>query len=80
MRLPGPTWGSPVVVGGVLIEGDCRGTLHAFDVSPPRHDSLASSGRSGSGLHRVDAGGLEGTDLRRTRGGAMYALGPQSQT
>ncbi|MGH9246076.1 MAG: PQQ-binding-like beta-propeller repeat protein [Acidimicrobiales bacterium] len=31
--LPGPTWQSPVVVDDVLIEGDCEGVLHAFDVS-----------------------------------------------
>src|SRR5262249_16943842 len=31
--LTGPTWGSPVVVDHVLLEGDCSGTLHAFDVS-----------------------------------------------
>jgi outer membrane protein assembly factor BamB len=31
-QLPGPTWQSPVVVDDVLIEGDCAGTLHAYDV------------------------------------------------
>ena len=32
-QLPGPTWQSPVVVDGVLLEGDCAGVLHAYDVS-----------------------------------------------
>jgi outer membrane protein assembly factor BamB len=32
-RLPGPTWSSPVVVDDVLIQGDCSGTLRAYDVS-----------------------------------------------
>jgi outer membrane protein assembly factor BamB len=32
-KLPGPTWQSPVVVDNVLIEGDCSGVLHAYDVS-----------------------------------------------
>jgi PQQ-like domain len=33
LDLPGPLWSSPVVVDDVLIQGDCAGTLHAFDVS-----------------------------------------------
>ncbi|MEZ5229587.1 MAG: PQQ-binding-like beta-propeller repeat protein [Acidimicrobiales bacterium] len=33
LRLPGPLWQSPVVVDGVLIQGDCEGGLHAFDLS-----------------------------------------------
>ncbi len=33
LRLPGPLWQSPVVVDDVLIQGDCEGGLHAFDVS-----------------------------------------------
>ena len=80
VRLPGPTWGSPVVVGGVLIEGDCRGTLHAFDVSHP--------GRQPRELWTIRLGGCiestpavwKGRIYVGTRGGAMYALGPQSQT
>jgi outer membrane protein assembly factor BamB len=32
-HLDGPLWSSPVVVDNVLIEGDCSGVLHAFDVS-----------------------------------------------
>ena len=35
-RLPGPTWQSPVVVDDVLIQGDCNGTLHGYDVSDPK--------------------------------------------
>ncbi len=33
LRLPGPLWQSPVVVDDVLLQGDCEGGLHAFDVS-----------------------------------------------
>ncbi len=72
--LPGPTWASPVVVGGVLLQGDCRGVLHAFDVSRQR--------RLPRELWRIRLGGcIEATPAvwrRRvyigTRGGAMYAL------
>ena len=34
--LPGPTWQSPVVVDGVLLQGDCEGVLHAYDISDTR--------------------------------------------
>lgn len=33
LRLPGPLWQSPVVVDGVLLQGDCEGGMNAFDVS-----------------------------------------------
>ena len=31
--LPGPLWQSPVVIDDVLIQGDCEGWLHAFDLT-----------------------------------------------
>jgi outer membrane protein assembly factor BamB len=73
--LPGPTWSSPVVVGGVLLEGDCDGFLNAFDVSRPR----ARPRR----LWRVHLGGCveatpavwRGRIYVGTRAGALYALG-----
>ena len=34
LELPGPLWSSPVVVDDVLIQGDCDGSLHAFDLGP----------------------------------------------
>lgn len=33
LRLPGPLWSSPVVIDGTLVQGDCGGFLHAFDLS-----------------------------------------------
>jgi outer membrane protein assembly factor BamB len=38
LQLTGPTWGSPVVVDDVLVQGDCGGVLRGFDV----HDPLAT--------------------------------------
>ena len=35
LNLPGPLWQSPVVVDGTLIQGDCDGFLHAFDITGP---------------------------------------------
>lgn len=32
-QLAGPTWQSPVVVDGVLLQGDCAGALRAYDLS-----------------------------------------------
>ncbi|MDQ4069532.1 MAG: PQQ-binding-like beta-propeller repeat protein [Actinomycetota bacterium] len=48
-ELPGPTWQSPVVVDDVLLQGDCHGVLHAYDVSdtiadPPELWSLPVGG------------------------------------
>lgn len=47
--LPGPLWQSPVVVDGVLLQGDCFGLLHAYDVSstavdPPELWSIGLGG------------------------------------
>lgn len=47
--LPGPTWQSPVVVDGVLLQGDCNGFLHAYDltstaVDPPELWTVALGG------------------------------------
>jgi outer membrane protein assembly factor BamB len=33
LNLPGPLWQSPVVVDDTLIQGDCEGFLHAYDLS-----------------------------------------------
>jgi outer membrane protein assembly factor BamB len=73
--LPGPTWASPVVVDNVLIEGDCTGVLHAYDVSkegvrPPELWRL-----------KIDSACIESTPAVwqnwiwvGTRGGAMYGI------
>jgi len=78
--LPGPTWASPVVVDNVLIEGDCTGVLHAWDVSkegvrPPELWSL-----------KIDSGCIESTPAVwrnwiwvGTRGGAMFGISEQAQ-
>jgi PQQ-like domain len=49
LHLPGPTWQSSVVVDGVLIQGDCNGVLHAYDVrnthrQPPEIWSITLGG------------------------------------
>ena len=32
LNLPGPLWSSPIVIDGVLLQGDCDGVLHAFEL------------------------------------------------
>jgi outer membrane protein assembly factor BamB len=76
--LPGPTWASPVVVDGVLLQGDCAGVLHAYDVSRQRVRPRE--------LWQIDLGGCieatpavwRGRVYIGTRGGALYALGRHS--
>lgn len=77
--LPGPTWSSPVVVDDVLIQGDCAGVLHAYDVSRPR--------RPPQELWRVRLGGCiestpavwRGMIFVGTRGGAFYGIGDRRE-
>jgi hypothetical protein len=74
-NLPGPVWQSPVVVDDTLLQGDCEGVMHAYDVSdtstaPPE-------------LWNVSLGGCiestpavwDGRMFVGTRGGKFFALG-----
>jgi len=80
ISLSPPTWSSPVVVDGVLIVGDCGGTLHAFDLRP---NPLAGQPHE---RWEVDLGGCiestpavwRGTVYVGTRGGGMFAVGRRS--
>ncbi len=40
VKLPGPVWSSPVVVDDVLIQADCSGVIHAWDVVDTRRDPV----------------------------------------
>ena len=75
IHLPGPLWQSPVVVDGVLIQGDCSGRLRAYDVSntmiePPQIWSITLRGciESTPVVWR-------GTIYIGTRGGQIHAIG-----
>jgi outer membrane protein assembly factor BamB len=85
MQLSGPTWQSPVVMDGILLLGDCRGTMHAFDVA----DTNAAPRK----LWDIKIGGcIESTPAVwggriyfGTRAGYLHALeaaptGPEGQT
>ena len=74
-KLQGPTWQSPVVVDDVLIEGDCNGVLHAYDVSEP--------GKDPPELWSIELGGCiestpavwNGRIYVGTRAGRFWAIG-----
>ena len=75
--LPGPTWQSPVVVEDVLVQGDCRGVLHAYDLTDTRVEPPE--------LWSIDLGGCiestpaiwKGRIYVGTRGGFVFAVGDQ---
>ena len=75
IELFGPTWASPVIVDDVWIQGDCGGTLHAFDVS----DTTVEPTK----LWEVELGGCiestpalwNGKIIVGTRSGFVYAVG-----
>ena len=79
-ELPPPTWQSAVVVDGVLVQGDCEGGLHAYDLS----DTTAAPPE----LWSVDLDGcIESTPALwhgrlfvGTRGGQFYAIGDAEAT
>lgn len=70
-----PVLSSPVVVDGVLVQGDGKGVLHAYDVSRPREQPVP--------LWTVDLGAniesspvvWEGRIYVGTRGGYVYSVG-----
>lgn len=39
LDLPGPLWSSPLIVDDVLIQGDCAGDLHAYDLTQEDPDA-----------------------------------------
>ncbi len=74
LRLPGPLWSSPTVVDDVLIQGDCAGVLHAFDV--------ADTTTAPSELWSIELGGCiesspavwDGRIVVGTRAGAIHSI------
>ena len=73
--LPGPLWQSPVVVDDVLVQGDCNGGLHAYDVSntavrPPELWTVELEGCIES-----TPAAWDGRLFVGTRSGRFYAVG-----
>ncbi|HXF37788.1 MAG TPA: PQQ-binding-like beta-propeller repeat protein, partial [Actinomycetota bacterium] len=73
-RLPGPTWSSPVVVDDVLLQGDCAGVLHAYDVSRPRRPPPERWSVRLDGCIESTPAVWHGWIFVGTRGGGFYAI------
>jgi outer membrane protein assembly factor BamB len=76
-RLPAPLMGSPSIVDGVWLQGDCDGVLHAYDVrntavDPPELWQVPL----GSCIESTPAV-WNGRLYLGTRGGFVYGIGDQ---
>jgi outer membrane protein assembly factor BamB len=75
--LAGPLWSSPVVVDGTLIQGDCQGSVRAYDLA------TAEPGTAPRQLWSVFLGGCvestpavwNGRIFVGTRAGSFFAIG-----
>ncbi|HEY7661040.1 MAG TPA: PQQ-binding-like beta-propeller repeat protein [Actinomycetota bacterium] len=75
IHLAGPTWSSPVPVDDVLLQGDCGGTLHAFDISRPfREPPKLWSLSLGSCIESTPSV-FDDMIWVGTRGGGVYGIG-----
>jgi outer membrane protein assembly factor BamB len=74
IHLVGPTWSSPVPVDDVLLQGDCGGTLHAFDISNPRREPPELWALSLGSCIESTPSVLEGMIWVGTRGGGIYGI------
>jgi hypothetical protein len=76
-KLPGPTWQSPVVVDNVLIEGDCSGFLHGYDVSDTKVEPPEIWTVELSGCIESTPAVFKGRIYVGTRGGFWYIIGDE---
>ena len=74
-KLPGPTWQSPVIIDDVLIEGDCSGVLHAYDVRDTKIDPPQLWSVQLSGCIESTPAVWNGRIYVGARGGKFYAIG-----
>lgn len=74
LRLPGPLWQSPVVVDDVLVQGDCDGVLHGFDVSDTSQTPTELWSVELEGCIESTPAVWDGWIYIGTRAGTFYAL------
>lgn len=72
--LPGPVWQSPVVVDGVLVQGDCHGVLHGYDLSDTTVDPPELWTVHLPGCIEATPAVWEGRIYVGTREGHLYAI------
>jgi hypothetical protein len=75
LRLPGPLWQSPVIVDDVLIQGDCQGVLHAFDLGEGTATPTERWSVELSGCIESTPAVWDGRIYVGTRTGTFYAVG-----
>jgi outer membrane protein assembly factor BamB len=76
--LPGPTWSSPWS-STRLLQGDCDGMLHAYDVSDESRRPRELWTVKLEGCIEATPAVWKGKIFLGTRGGAMYAIGDRRQ-
>jgi PQQ-like domain len=74
IHLAGPTWSSPVPIDDVLLQGDCGGTLHAFDISEPFREPPELWSLSLGSCIESTPSVLEDMIWVGTRGGGIYGI------
>lgn len=80
IHLPGPTWSSPVAVDDVLLQGDCAGDLHAFDISRPRKPPKELWSVHLDGCIESTPSVFRGMIWVGTRGGGIYGIGDRPRS
>lgn len=74
-RVGAPAISSPLYVDGVLVVGDCTGTLQAFDLPDPRQAPTPKWSVELGACVEATPTLWDGRIYVGTRGGALYALG-----
>jgi outer membrane protein assembly factor BamB len=80
IHLAGPTWSSPVPVDDVLLQGDCGGTLHAFDISRPRRQPPELWSLSLGSCIESTPSVIDRMIYVGTRGGALFGIGDRRRS
>ncbi len=78
LKLQGPTWQSPVIVDDVLIQGDCNGILHGFDVSDTSVEPVELWSVSLGGCIESTPAVWDGGIYVGTRAGRFHAMADPS--
>ncbi|MFM7062968.1 MAG: PQQ-binding-like beta-propeller repeat protein [Actinomycetes bacterium] len=75
LKLAGPTWQSPVWVDGVLVQGDCNGVLHGYDLPNPTKAPKPKWTVNLGGCIEATPAMWEGNMYFATRGGRFFSVG-----
>ncbi|MFM7063707.1 MAG: PQQ-binding-like beta-propeller repeat protein [Actinomycetes bacterium] len=75
LKLAGPTWQSPVWVDGVLVQGDCNGVLHGYDLPDPTTAPKPKWTVNLGGCIEATPAMWKGNMYFATRGGRFFSVG-----